>query len=162
MAEKDFAERTAALDALLGVGRCFDMTGRDLTVGGCAARLWVVNGYAQEDVLERIIAAWQALSTLRDAPDAESFCRRYVSACDAAVEYDRDRAVMGVFAGKTLTLEDDRFDYGETRYQTYGLLGERVVMVVWTPRGDARHIISMRHCHDKETRKVRERLGGSG
>ena len=66
-----------------------------------------------------------------------------------------------VFAGKTLTLEDDRFDYGETRYQTYGLLGERVVMVVWTPRGDARHIISMRHCHDKETRKVRERLDGS-
>ena len=104
MAEKDFAERTAALDALLGVGRCFDMTGRDLTVGGCAARLWVVNGYAQEDVLERIIAAWQALSTLRGAPDAESFCRRYVSACDAAVEYDRDRAVMGVFAGKTLVV----------------------------------------------------------
>lgn len=104
MAEKDFAERTAALDALLGVGRCFDMTGRDLTVGGCAARLWVVNGYAQEDVLERIIAAWQALSTLRDAPDAESFCRRYVSACDAAVEYDRDKAVMGVFAGKTLVV----------------------------------------------------------
>ena len=104
MAEKDFAERTAALDALLGVGRCFDMTGRDLTVGGCAARLWVVNGYAQEDVLERIIAAWQALPTLRDAPDAESFCRRYVSACDAAVEYDRDRAVMGVFAGKTLVV----------------------------------------------------------
>ena len=67
-----------------------------------------------------------------------------------------------VFAGKTLTLEDDRFDYGETRYQTYGLLDERVVMVVWTPRGDARHIISMRHCHDKETRKVRERLDGSG
>lgn len=67
-----------------------------------------------------------------------------------------------VFAGKTLTLEDDRFDYGETRYQTYGLLGERVVMVVWTPRGDARPVISMRHCHDKETRKVRERLGGSG
>lgn len=67
-----------------------------------------------------------------------------------------------VFAGKTLTLEDDRFDYGETRYQTYGLLDERVVMVVWTPRGDARHVISMRHCHDKETRKVRERLDGSG
>ena len=66
-----------------------------------------------------------------------------------------------VFAGKTLTLEDDRFEYGETRYQTYGLLGERVVMVVWTPRGDARHIISMRHCHDKEARKVRERLDGS-
>lgn len=64
-----------------------------------------------------------------------------------------------VFAGKTLTLEDDRFDYGEIRYQTYGILSERVVMIVWTPRDDARHVISMRHCHDREARKVRERLG---
>ena len=106
MATDGFAARTAALDEALGVGKCFDMTGRDLAIGGQAARLWVVNGYAQEDVLERIIAAWQGLGDLRDAPDAESFCRRYVSACDAAVEYDRDKAVMGVFAGKTLVVLD--------------------------------------------------------
>jgi uncharacterized DUF497 family protein len=66
-----------------------------------------------------------------------------------------------VFAGDTLTLEDDRLDYGETRYQTYGLLQGRVVMVVWTPRGEARHVISMRHCHDREARKVRQHLGRS-
>ncbi len=106
MATDGFAARTAALDEALGVGKCFDMTGRDLTIGGRAARLWVVNGYAQEDILERVIAAWQGLGDLRDAPDAESFCRRYVSACDAAVEYDRDKAVMGVFAGKTLVVLD--------------------------------------------------------
>lgn len=45
-----------------------------------------------------------------------------------------------VFAGATLTIEDDRQDYGETRYQTLGLLNERLVMVVWTPRGAARHL----------------------
>ncbi len=106
MATDGFAARTAALDEALGVGKCFDMTGRDLAIGGRAARLWVVNGYAQEDILERVIAAWQGLGDLRDAPDAESFCRRYVSACDAAVEYDRDKAVMGVFAGKTLVVLD--------------------------------------------------------
>jgi len=39
-----------------------------------------------------------------------------------------------VFSGKTLTLIDDRKDYGEVRYQTYRLLGNRVVMVVWTDR----------------------------
>lgn len=66
-----------------------------------------------------------------------------------------------VFGGPTLTLEDDRFDYGETRYQSYGLLADRVVMVVWTPRGDARHVISMRYCHDKEARKVCDHLGRS-
>ena len=51
---KDFREKTAALDGLLGVGQCFDMTARDLTIGGRAARLWVVNGYAQDDLLEDV------------------------------------------------------------------------------------------------------------
>ena len=54
--KQKFSARTAALDDALGVGRCFDMTARDLTIGGRRARLWVVNGYAQEGVLERIIA----------------------------------------------------------------------------------------------------------
>ncbi len=105
MATKEFAARTAALDEALGVGKCFDMTGRDLTIGGRAARLWVVNGYAQENILERIIAGWQSLEIM-DAMDAEDFCRRYVSACDAAAEHDQAKAVMGVFAGKTLLIAE--------------------------------------------------------
>jgi uncharacterized DUF497 family protein len=64
-----------------------------------------------------------------------------------------------VFEGPTLTLEDDRFDYGEQRFQTYGVLDGRMVMLVWTSRGEARHVISMRYCHEREAQKVRERLG---
>lgn len=63
-----------------------------------------------------------------------------------------------VLAGRTLTLEDDRQDYGETRFQTYGFLKDRIVMVVWTPRGEARHVISMRYCHEREARKVRPHI----
>jgi hypothetical protein len=63
-----------------------------------------------------------------------------------------------VFAGATLTLEDDRRDYGEPRFQTYGLLGRRLVMVVWTPRGADRHIISMRKCNAREKRRFQARL----
>lgn len=66
-----------------------------------------------------------------------------------------------VFAGRTLTLEDDRRDYGEPRFQTYGMLASRLVMIVWTARGENRHVISMRHCHADETRKVVPRLAGS-
>ena len=64
-----------------------------------------------------------------------------------------------VFAGETLTLPDDRRDYGEVRYQSYGVLDGRIVMVVWTERAPARHVISMRHCHEREEAKVRARLG---
>jgi uncharacterized DUF497 family protein len=56
-------------------------------------------------------------------------------------------------------LIDDRKDYGEVRHQTYGFLGNRVVMVVWTDRAQARHIISMRHCNEREAAKVRARMG---
>ena len=103
---KDFREKAAALDGLLGVGQCFDMTARDLTIGGRAARLWVVNGYAQEDILERVIAGWQSLPPLDELSDPEQFCRRYVSACDAQPVTDRHDAIMGVFAGKTLVVID--------------------------------------------------------
>ncbi|WAJ27356.1 BrnT family toxin [Antarcticirhabdus aurantiaca] len=64
-----------------------------------------------------------------------------------------------VFAGRTLTLLDERFDYGEERFQTYGFIADRVVMLVWTPRDEGRHIISMRHCHEREARRVRDRMG---
>lgn len=68
-------------------------------------------------------------------------------------------AAAEVFAGTVLTLEDDRRDYGERRLQTYGELAGRVVMIVWTPRGEDCHVISMRYCHEKEARKFRDALG---
>ena len=64
-----------------------------------------------------------------------------------------------VFEGATLTIVDDRFDYGEVRYQTMGPLDGRLVMVVWTPRDDARHIISMRKCNDREQKRYWLQLG---
>jgi uncharacterized DUF497 family protein len=53
------------------------------------------------------------------------------------------------FALRTATIVDGRFDYGEMRFISTGQLDGRPV-VIWTQRGDTRHIISMRHCHAKE------------
>jgi hypothetical protein len=63
-----------------------------------------------------------------------------------------------VFAGLSYSISDERHDYGEKRWQTYGLLAGRLVMVVWTERGDDRHIISMRKCNDRETLRFRGKL----
>jgi hypothetical protein len=63
-----------------------------------------------------------------------------------------------VFAGTTLTIEDDRQDYGEVRYQTLGLLDERLVMVVWTSRGGSQHIISMRKANEREKKRYDAQL----
>jgi uncharacterized DUF497 family protein len=64
-----------------------------------------------------------------------------------------------VFAGRTATVADERRDYGEIRFITAGHLDERLVVIVWTQRGEARRIISMRHCHAKEEEIWRRRMG---
>lgn len=64
-----------------------------------------------------------------------------------------------VFADRELTQIDRRRDYGEERYQTIGYLDGAMVMVVWTLRGDARHIISMRKCNDRERGRYGPYLG---
>ncbi len=55
-----------------------------------------------------------------------------------------------VFAGSTLTVEDDRRDYGEHSFITVGFLDVAMVVVVWTPRDGARRIISMRKANERE------------
>ena len=64
-----------------------------------------------------------------------------------------------VFAGKHLTREDIREDYEEQRFQTAGWLEGRIVILVWTPRGEARRIISMRKANEREITKIRPVLG---
>jgi uncharacterized DUF497 family protein len=73
---------------------------------------------------------------------AETLQRRFLDFADASL-----------FAGLTMDVADSRQDDGEPRVQTIGYLAGRMVMVVWTPRGDARRIMSMRYCNDRE-RKI--------
>lgn len=61
-----------------------------------------------------------------------------------------------------LTLLDDREDYGEERWQTMGPFRGDIVMIVWTQRDDARRIISMRKCNDREKGKYHETVDRSG
>ena len=64
-----------------------------------------------------------------------------------------------IFTGLHATLEDARRDYGEKRFISAGLLLGRLVVLVWTPRGAARRIISMRHAHAEEETRWRQHLG---
>jgi uncharacterized DUF497 family protein len=66
---------------------------------------------------------------------------------------------FAVFSGRHTVLLDDRFAYGEDRYISAGVLRDRMVVIVWTPRGEARHVISMRYCHAKEEERWRKHLG---
>lgn len=55
-----------------------------------------------------------------------------------------------LFKDVHVTFNDDRYDYGEPRFNTVGVLDGRMVVVAWTLRGAVRRIISMRKANERE------------
>jgi hypothetical protein len=55
-----------------------------------------------------------------------------------------------VFAGTTVTILDDRFDYGESRFITLGLLRGRVLVIAHTETREVIRIISVRKATKNE------------
>ena len=83
-----FDTKCAQLDDLLGVGRSFDMVSRELYVGGRRAKMWVVNGYAKDMLLERAVEKLQEVETLDGISGVDELLRRYITVCDAGTSRD--------------------------------------------------------------------------
>ena len=58
-----------------------------------------------------------------------------------ALEFDWNTALVA---------EDSRRDYGERRFQAVGFIGERLHVLVFTPRGEHVHVISLRRANGRE------------
>lgn len=58
--------------------------------------------------------------------------------------------VESIFAGETLTVLDDRFDYGEIGFLTLGILNGRVVALAHTETDEVARIISLRKASKSE------------
>ncbi|MCA9735807.1 BrnT family toxin [candidate division KSB1 bacterium] len=69
-----------------------------------------------------------------------NFARHGVDFTDA-VNFDWETALETI---------DDRNDYGEERWITLGLIGERVHLMVYTVRADKIRIISLRKANKRE------------
>lgn len=64
-----------------------------------------------------------------------------------------------IFESPMLVARDTREDYGEYRWNGIGLLGNRIVVVVFTERGeDTIRIISLRKALRHERKKFEEHL----
>jgi uncharacterized protein len=71
-------------------------------------------------------------------------------------------SIVDVFSGFYLVREDNRKEYGEIRYIMLGALNDKPVVCVWTPRGNAVRVISMRIADDEEREIYRYELERSG
>jgi uncharacterized DUF497 family protein len=67
----------------------------------------------------------------------------------------------GFDLASSVTRVDDRVDYGETRFVTYGLLGGRLHVMCWTERSERMRIISLRKANERE-QKAFAQVFGSG
>jgi len=75
-----------------------------------------------------------------------------------------NRAVHGVAFGtvedfdwqSALILEDTRRDYGEQRFLAYGKIARRLHALVFTPRGKAVRVISLRKANSRERKAYDE------
>ena len=100
----DYRENVRVLDGLLGVGRSCDMVSRDYLIGGRRARLWVVDGFGSDSILERMGAFWLTLKpeNVVDLTEMQDFLDRYITFSESNVTFDISDAVTSVFLGKSL------------------------------------------------------------
>ena len=81
--------------------------------------------------------------------------KRAMALADRGLDFE-DAAEL--FRGDTLDFPDDRRDYGELRMLTVGHLHGRMVIVILTPRGNARRVISMRKANAREKARFEKRF----
>lgn len=80
------------------------------------------------------------------------------------VSYDEDKRLLNmdkhgidfigyevIFDNPMLTQEDTRYAYGEQRLQSFGILHNQVVYLIWNDR-EFPHIISIRQADKNETK----------
>ena len=103
-----YPENVQCMDALLGVGRNCDIVTRDYLIGGRQARIWVIDGFGQDAVLERMGAVWLSLmpQDIGAVSGMEDFIRRFITFSEVSAETSVDTIVTGVLLGKSLLLVD--------------------------------------------------------
>jgi uncharacterized DUF497 family protein len=63
-----------------------------------------------------------------------------------------------VFESETTTVADERFDYGEIRYVSFGMLQDLVVAVVYTEEDDVLRVISLRKATRNEEKEYYKKI----
>lgn len=102
----NFNENVRWFNEVLGVGRSCDLVNRDLVIGGRRARIWVIDGFGGDAILERIGAFWLSISpeAVAGIDRMQAFVDRFVTFLEADVGTDPEEITTNVLLGKTLLL----------------------------------------------------------
>ena len=98
----------AQLDKLLGVGRNFDVINRDIRIGGRRGRLYVIDGYGDDGVIERIFSFLLGEGALlaAKAQSMQELSDTCITFSEVNCESEIHKILEGAFLGKTVLLLD--------------------------------------------------------
>ena len=78
-------------------------------------------------------------------------------ACYLARGFDFAYAAFAFADPDRIIRRDDRFSYGEDRYELIGRIEGRLYVLIYTPRDDAIRIISARKANSREAKRYENR-----
>ena len=101
-----YTDNVRWFDETLGAGRSCDMVCRDLEMGGRRGRIWVIDGFGGDAILERMGSFWLTLTPeqVGTVTQMQVFVDRFVTFMEVEVSFDREDIVTSVLLGKSLLL----------------------------------------------------------
>ena len=96
------------LDRMLGVGINFDVINRNVEIGGRKGRLYVIDGYGDDGVIERMMAFLMGEGALlaAKAQTMQELADRCVTFCEVNCESEMDKILTGALLGRTVLILD--------------------------------------------------------
>lgn len=102
----EFHTDVSMLADILGVGRNYDISQRELVIGGKNAHLYFLDGYGKDYVIERILAFLLSLTPqqMRLVKDMDQFASHFATYGETGTENQIEPIVTSVLLGKCVLL----------------------------------------------------------
>ena len=104
--KKEFQKQIQQLEEALRLRQSFDLVVKPLCVQGINMRLYFVDGFAKDEILEKMLE-FLMKAELRECIEKESvssFCARYISYLETEISRDIKQQVNAVLSGTVLLL----------------------------------------------------------
>ncbi len=97
----DYQQNRKTLDTMLRLDQNFDLIGRNIIIGSKKAVLYFVDGFAKDEVMEKIMEFLMGLSSEEVAKvfTAEEFSNKFVTYVEADIANDCEKIVTGILSG---------------------------------------------------------------
>ena len=97
----DFQAGVQALDQLLRVEKSFDIITRDMTIGNRQSRMYMIDGFVKDDIMEKIMEFLMSLPAEQAAqpPDVKTFADQFLPYVEVALCADLQQISIQILSG---------------------------------------------------------------